>query len=657
MRPKPSAVSTSRRHELAFIYKWNTFRHKRPYDGVQINGLSELLWIASTHGWVLQTSLSWQSRIKKNLSNIQAEVSKNPDTSGIVDLRGAILLNVDLSKLDFSGARLELCQFKACTLKDTVFVGADLRGVRFINTPLNSARFLDENEQNAIESLIPDRDISAYAIASHDITLDAAPGGRIKIKTRNELLWFIQNNIDARFLDLRAADIYEDDIHSLAIPSDAMQPERWQEMLAQIERNGKLERPSLAQVKISCWQDWYWLRATATVAADYTLNEPPQYDMREADLRGARFAGAHLQAVNLSHAHLDNALLDCSDLRHANLERAHLELAQLTYAKLDQATLRRAVLRFANLEGASLFETNLRRARMEGARLLGARASVANLRGARCRNADFSCVDLRGARVNASTSLIDITINSATLWGDIVWRGIPLLDIDWSRIKRLGDEMLLDMQAENFSVESEGKAQEEKTRDILYREVTRAYHQLYIKLKDQGFYAVSTHLRLREKALERQQLWEHHQFTKWAQSFISFALIGYGEKPGRLIVVYAGVVEIWAAIYLLIERQSLPAGQQGLITSAQAVLLSLSALKGTPSFPKEILRQHIYGALISGAGALETGIGSIILLAFTILWTQRLLGNELPHLRPRRGIRSAQVSYGPKQEQIDGPKR
>lgn len=618
----------SRKRELMLIYRSRIMRHNRPFQGVRIRNTAELLWIARIHKWPLQRS---STKRHFHLAKFSQSTPPCKATDGVswarVDLRGAILENVDASSLDFTDAWLTQCRFEACSLASAKLARADLRGSQFVDTPLDSAILLDKHDQEIFEHDVPGGNLSAYVKASSVLTAPA-PGPRIRISTRNELLWLIHHlKVDVRFVDLRSANLFEDDIRLLNIPPDAMKPDRWPEIEAKILENWISEKPLLADVKIASWQEWYWLKSTPAIASTYMNSDPPQFDMCLADLRNSRFQGAKLTGVNLSRAHLEYARLECADLSYANLDRAHLDYAQLNNANLQAASLRRAVLERADLEEANLFKADLRKAYLPYASLLGAIASATNLRAADCLNADFRCTDLRGAEVSASTSLIDIAVNSATMWGDVIWHGTPLLEIDWTQIERLGDEMSLYLQTLSDDL---------KKRDAVFRDVTRAYHQLYLKLKDQGYYAISTKLRLREKRLERQQLWEHRQYRKWLYSFVAFLLIGYGEKPGRLIIVYAAVVEVWAAVYLQIEHMSLAPSQQKLITSTQALLLSLSALRGSPNFPSQILRQHVYGSLMNGFGIAETWVGSIILLAFTILWTQQLMGNELPYLRLRR---------------------
>ncbi|HEX8983519.1 MAG TPA: pentapeptide repeat-containing protein [Ktedonobacterales bacterium] len=614
-----------RQRDLALIYKSRALQHQIPYQGVHIEGLPELLWIAHIHKWELKLPASLVSRLTGRSSDKPQRATGDTPPKAQIDLRGAVLRDVDASSLNFTGALLQQATFERCILKGVVFAQADLRGARFLDSPLDQTVFLNEHERRALLGRVPGGDISRYIDASRSLTRTPPLSDRIPIATRNELLWLTEvERVDIRFLDLRKTDIFEDDILGLALSPRAMRPDHGKEVLCAIRENRRRHWPPLKNVSIASWQEWYWLKTTRKAILIDGESDHPRFDMRSAQLYQGAFQGADLQAVNLSHGRLAEAHLEYADISDAKLDRANLEHTLLNHARMRMTTLRRTRLDHACMDGANLTRANLRKAHLPYASLLGACVSVANLQHADCLCANFKSADLRGAQVNASTSLIDIAVDSATLWGDLVWHGTPLLEIDWTGIKRLGDDMQLSLLP---------KGTKQTTRDTTYREVTRAYHQIYLKLKDQGFYAVASRLRLREKELERKQLWEHKMILAWFRSFVSFLLIGYGEKPGQLFYVTALVVEIFAGLYLLVDHLALPPTQQIVMTTSQAALLSLSGLKGPPNFPNEILRLHFYGSLLRGLGILETGIGSVIVLAFTILWTEQLMGNELRHIQ------------------------
>ena len=100
---------------------------------------------------------------------------------------------------------------------------------------------------------------------------------------------------------------------------------------------------------------------------------PLALDLREANLRGGRFAGADLADADLRHATL--ALADFS--------KANLRGARLTHADLTLANLCGADLRGADLSGADLSGADLRNARLQGADLGQAELGWARVQGAK----------------------------------------------------------------------------------------------------------------------------------------------------------------------------------------------------------------------------------------------------------------------------------
>ena len=122
------------------------------------------------------------------------------------------------------------------------------------------------------------------------------------------------------------------------------------------------------------------IRAGALAGADLSRFDLQGFHFRQADLRGASFAGSILREVDLWSADLTGA-----DLTGANLRLATFKGANLQGARLAGADLWSADLKVADLGGAILSECNL---------------AQAELAGAKCRGADFSgaelyCADLR----------------------------------------------------------------------------------------------------------------------------------------------------------------------------------------------------------------------------------------------------------------------
>ncbi|ASP22619.1 secreted effector protein PipB2 [Antarctobacter heliothermus] len=167
--------------------------------------------------------------------------------------------------------------------------------------------------------------------------------------------------------------------------------------------------------------------------------------MEGAVLTQARMEGAYLETARMEGAYLEAAWMEGADLTLAWMEGAFLELARMEDANLMGARMEGAVLRQARMEGAILSGArmagaflgearmegaDLMEARMEGAILIMARMEGANLRGARMEGADLrgarmegailsearmEGADLQWARVDATTSLTNAVVASASV--------------------------------------------------------------------------------------------------------------------------------------------------------------------------------------------------------------------------------------------------
>ena len=149
------------------------------------------------------------------------------------------------------------------------------------------------------------------------------------------------------------------------------------------------------------------------------------WDMRGADLSGARLEGAdlsqallsgavllaaRLEGADLIEARLEGAILWEAQLEGANLRAARLEGADLSAARLQGAFLWKAELQREDLSGAGLEGADLRGAQMEWAVLWFTRLEGANLSGARLQGANFW-----GAGFDAATDLTGTSFDAASV--------------------------------------------------------------------------------------------------------------------------------------------------------------------------------------------------------------------------------------------------
>lgn len=141
-------------------------------------------------------------------------------------------------------------------------------------------------------------------------------------------------------------------------------------------------------------------------------------DLRYADLRDRRLAGADIR---------------CADLRYANLDNADLRNARLLLSDLSGANLKNADLRHAFLSGAILEEADLYGADMRGIKALHADMSGAKLVNAKLCRADLTEADLTGAIIDCA-DLNSAKLEKARLCGAIAhivkMQGCCLKDAD-----------------------------------------------------------------------------------------------------------------------------------------------------------------------------------------------------------------------------------
>jgi uncharacterized protein YjbI with pentapeptide repeats len=627
-----------RRHTfLHGRYTWNDVRCQPPYSEVPFYFGEDLEWVARQRGWRIVTLSPTGGATARIGQRLRSRLRHEPTHGSAPDLRRAAFEDIDLSSFDLSGANLEGATFSpGCRLDGTNLINADLRGARFGTLDLSKAILLDEKQEEALRSQLPPAPDSPHT------------SPLVPVYTRNELLWIVSRGYSLRLLNLRNANIYQRDLDELDLSPDCLVSASAFALVGSIAKNRADKNPPFFNVEVHSWKDLLWLKL-ALRAGIISFGMPPVdlSDLRHAMLVDGDFRGADLFKADLHSADLTRAVLDGAELSYARLNQADMSEAWIRGVNLVGAKLVRARLANVHLEGADLLEANLHHARLDDAQLCGARLSVADLRSATFRNASLECVDLRGAQVNAETSFIDATVNKGTQWGDVVFHSTPLLEINWRSAKTLGDESIL--HADNYI-----KRSDERNRH--YRDVMRAYRQMYDKLYEQGFYGPARTFRLREKRLVRQQLRENHQWYDWFMSWLAFFLIGYGEQPGKLLRPYFAVIALWTVFYYELANRALPflpPYKADQITWFQSVTLSASTFRGEPSFPPDLLQQPYIGKLLPVLGAAETAIGTIIILAMTLLWTRRLFGNETPVVKTRkRWIR--RIARGFRRRQADG---
>lgn len=125
---------------------------------------------------------------------------------------------------------------------------------------------------------------------------------------------------------------------------------------------------------------------------DFTQGAPLPYDLRCADLTGAKLDG-----VRLVQKMMEGAILRKASLREADLTQARLEYADLRGADLREADLGQMQADHADLRGAILIDADAGQAQFPHADLTGAKLTRAVLTQANFTNAKLVDADLEDA--------------------------------------------------------------------------------------------------------------------------------------------------------------------------------------------------------------------------------------------------------------------
>lgn len=419
-------------------------------------------------------------------------------------------------------------------------------------------------------------------------------------------------------------------------------------------------------------------------------------DLSQAQLQGAQLSWATLDEAVLVEAHLEGADLGKAGLVRAILAGTYLEGADLTKAHLEGSTLLEAhlegaLLRGAYLEGAYLFEAHLEGARLGGAYLEGTGLLGTHFEGKALERDELKrlrawmphfpevlpAADLRGIFLNSRTQLAGIHAGNDQYGyialADVHWGDVNLTVVDWTGLKRLGDEtiarpMEVEEEEEGAQPGERGlpagaeravdmllRAQEvsdvvvsyvmrsptltKKFRERLAREAqaqpetqqqqererlqaaVRANRQLAVVLRAQGLNEAADRFAYRAQILHRRLLRRSgvRSYGPYIFSCLLDVLAGYGYKPGRTLIAYISTVLSFAIIYEVLGHL---AGSQLSISPLYALIVSIISFHGRGFFPSGFLPT----LPMAVCAACEAIIGLTIEISFIATFTQRYYG-------------------------------
>jgi uncharacterized protein YjbI with pentapeptide repeats len=146
---------------------------------------------------------------------------------------------------------------------------------------------------------------------------------------------------------------------------------------------------------------------------------------RSADFYKARMTDAKMAGVDLSGARLEEAQLEGADLSHGLMIGADLASARLDQASFGGGVaLQGANLLLASLQGADLSGAKLQMADLANASLTGANLTLASLEGAVLRDAELDGANLQMSRL-VGADLRGAKLQGADMTGAVVWRALP----------------------------------------------------------------------------------------------------------------------------------------------------------------------------------------------------------------------------------------
>ena len=288
---------------------------------------------------------------------------KGADLKG-VDLTGTLLEQADLSDADLSGVRGE----------KLVLTGADLTGARLDGAYLKGANLSQAGLAGASLSGVHLEDSTLIDIDLAEVNLAGA--------TLRKLV-LINPKLERAHLDLAKAEecIFINgaiDGASLAYTSFSRCLFIDCSMVGADWVGSRLAETLFANPKLGGSRfSGATVRATFVGEGDMTklLAMQSRFDgagLRQMDLSGSSFAGAHFSEADLGHADFQGSDLRGASLGKSMLASAKFRNALMTGANLFQALARKADFSAADLGGANLYGADLLKSAFEAARLDGA---------------------------------------------------------------------------------------------------------------------------------------------------------------------------------------------------------------------------------------------------------------------------------------------
>jgi len=283
-------------------------------------------------------------------ANLSGALLESADLTGAdlsdATLTDAVLVRATLTRTRLSGANLAAANLSLAQCEDTDFTGATLDGcvaerTRFLRCCFRLASI---RRAQLRECTFDSADFSNATLADLAFTEQVLSDANFKGATIRKLA-FVNCHLERACFS--GADV---------------------EGFGLVETIARDVDFNMASLKKACF-----VKDTVLAGADFTQAVLVEVNLREADLRGARFDHASIVQSDFSDANLQAASLLSVRIENGYLVRADLRGAALSRADLINACLRRADLRGADLRETNLFRADLAEASLDRAtRLDGA---------------------------------------------------------------------------------------------------------------------------------------------------------------------------------------------------------------------------------------------------------------------------------------------
>ena len=272
--------------------------------------------------------------------------------------------------------------------------------------------------------------------------------------------------------------------------------------------------------------------------------------LTDTTVRGADLTSAYLGGCNLSDADFESAVLVGTNLHATDVLRADLSDADLTDANLEKAILVNSNLRGSTLANTSFGDARLVNADLREATIAEATFEGATLTGASLERAELTDTDLGGSDLTRAT-LEDATFKNADLDAadltDARLHNCRLQNVSISDETTFGDRCIYEKEVRE-AIETDGLTEDQLEPIDKAISIYRTYQRL---LRENSLPGDIPHYFYREKEMRRLKARAEGNHLEWGYRALQRWVMGYGERPWRVVITSLLVILAFAGLYPL----------------------------------------------------------------------------------------------------------